>query len=94
MQFQKYYKPVHLNWHHLLFSDTPDGANANALYLTIVEMAKAYNLNLYEYLKYLLEHRPNKDMSDDELAKLAPWSEEVQEKCSKQMEQNVSVQES
>ena len=64
------------------------------LQLTIVEMAKAYNLNLYEYLKYLLEHRPNKDMADDELAKLAPWSEEVQEKCSKQMEQNVSVQES
>lgn len=77
-----------------MFSDTPDGANANALYLTIVEMAKAYNLNLYEYLKYLLEHRPNKDMSDDELAKLAPWSKEVQEKCSKKMEQNVSVQES
>lgn len=68
------------NW---LFSDTTDGANAP--YLTIDEMAKAYNLNLYEYLKYLLEHRPNKDMSDDELAKLAPWSKEVQEKCGKKM---------
>lgn len=84
-------RPVTVGRKNWLFSDTPDGANANALYLTIVEMAKAYNLNLYEYLKYLLEHRPNKDMSDDELAKLAPWSEEVQEKCSKQMEQNVSV---
>lgn len=49
-------------------------------------MAKAYNLNLYEYLKYLLEHRPNRDMTDDELAKLAPWNEDVQK--------NVSVQES
>ena len=87
-------RPVTVGRKNWLFSDTPDGANANALYLTIVEMAKAYNLNLYEYLKYLLEHRPNKDMSDDELAKLAPWSEEVQEKCSKQLEQNVSVQES
>ena len=87
-------RPVTVGRKNWLFSDTPDGANANALYLTIVEMAKAYNLNLYEYLKYLLEHRPNKDMSDDELAKLAPWSEEVQEKCSKQMERNVSVQES
>ena len=86
-------RPVTVGRKNWLFSDTPDGANANALYLTIVEMAKVYNLNLYEYLKYLLEHRPNKDMSDDELAKLAPWSEEVQEKCSKQMEQNVSVQE-
>lgn len=87
-------RPVTVGRKNWLFSDTPDGANANALYLTIVEMAKAYNLNLYEYLKYLLGNRPNKDMSDDELAKLAPWSEEVQEKCSKQMEQNVSVQES
>ena len=51
-------------------------------------------MNLYEYLKYLLEHRPNKDMADDELARLAPWSEEVQVKCSKKNEQNVSVQES
>ena len=87
-------RPVTVGRKNWLFSDTPDGANANALYLTIVEMAKAYNLNLYDYLKYLLGNRPNKDMSDDELAKLAPWSEEVQEKCSKQMEQNVSVQES
>ena len=54
--------------------------------LTIVEMAKAYNLNLYEYLKYLLEHRPNKDMKDNELAKLAPWNAEVQEKCSNKTE--------
>lgn len=29
------------NW---LFSDTPDGASANALYLTIVEMANSYHL--------------------------------------------------
>lgn len=87
-------RPVTVGRKNWLFSDTPDGASANALYLTIVEMAKAYDLNLYEYLKYLLEHRPNKDMSDDELAKLAPWSKEVQEKCSKKNEQNVSVQES
>ena len=68
------------NW---LFSDTPDGSSANALYLTIVEMAKAYGLNLYKYLKYLLEHRPNRDMTDDELSKLAPWNEDVQKKCCK-----------
>lgn len=46
-------------------------------------MAKAYGLNLYEYLKYLLEHRPNRDMADGELAKLAPWNEDVQKKCCK-----------
>ena len=87
-------RPVTVGRKNWLFSDTPDGASANALYLTIVEMAKAYGLNLYEYLKYLLEHRPNRDMADDELAKLAPWNEDVQKKCCKKNEQNVSVQES
>lgn len=76
------------------FFDTPNGASANALYLTIVEIVKAYDLNLYEYLKYLLEHRSNKDMTDDELAKLAPWSKKVQIKCSKKNEQKISVQRS
>ena len=79
-------RPVTVGRKNWLFSDTPDGAKANSLYLTIVEMAKAYNLNLYEYLKFLLEHRPNKRMSDDELANLAPWSETVQELCRNKME--------
>ena len=87
-------RPVTVGRKNWLFSDTPDGASANALYLTIVEMAKAYGLNLYEYPKYLLEHRPNGDMTDGELAKMAPWNKNVQKKCCKKNEQNVSVQES
>ena len=83
-------RPVTVGRKNWLFSDTPEGASANALYLTIVEMAKAYDINLYDYLKYLLEHRPNKNMKDEELSMLAPWSKEVQETCSKKVEQNVS----
>jgi hypothetical protein len=60
-----------------LFSDTLEGASANTLYLTIIEMAKAYDLNLYEYVKFLLENRPSEGMSDEEIAKLAPWNETV-----------------
>ena len=44
----------------------------------MVEMAKAYDLNIYGYLKFLLEHRPGKDMTDEQLAELAPWSEKLQ----------------
>lgn len=44
-------------------------------------MAKQYGLNLYEYFKFLFEHRPNMDMSDEELVMLAPWSEYAQEQC-------------
>lgn len=63
------------NW---LFSSSVDGANASAVVYTMVEMAKAHDLNIYEYLKYLLEHRPTKEMSDEQLADLAPWSEKLQ----------------
>ena len=57
------------NW---LFSDSPKGAHANTLYLTVVEMGKAYGLNLYKYLNFLFEQRPDRDMLDEELEKLAP----------------------
>ena len=79
-------RPVTVGRRNWLFSDTPDGATANALYLTIVEMAKAYNLNLYEYLKFLLESRPSKEMTDAQLANLAPWSETVQALCKNKTE--------
>ena len=64
-----------------LFSETPDGAHANTIYLSIIEMAKDYNLNIYEYIKYMLEQRPNEHMSDEKLDQLAPWSESVQQLC-------------
>lgn len=57
------------NW---LFSASPKGASASAAVYTMVEMAKANYLNVYKYLAYLLEHRPNADMSDEQLEDLAP----------------------
>ena len=66
------------NW---LFSATPKGATASALVYTMVEMAKANDLNIYKYLTYLLEHRPSEEMSDDQLEPLTPWSEDVQAAC-------------
>lgn len=75
-------RPVTVGRKNWLFSDSSDGATANAMYLTIVEMAKAYDLNLYEYLKFLLEHRPNENMADEELDYLAPWSIDMQKQCS------------
>ena len=74
-------RPVTVGRKNWLFSDTAEGAKANALYLTVVEMAKIYHLNLYEYLKFLFEHRPNKEMTDEEFENLAPWSKHVQELC-------------
>ena len=44
-------------------------------------MAKANDLNVYKYLTYLLEQRPNESMSDEQLEKIAPWSEDVKQRC-------------
>jgi hypothetical protein len=66
------------NW---LFSDTPKGADASATVYTIVEMAKANNLNVYKYLVYLLERLPGTPMNDQNLAQLTPWSKDVIDNC-------------
>jgi transposase len=83
-------RPVTVGRKNWLFSDTTDGATANSLFLTIVEMAKTYQLNLYEYLKFLFEHRPSNSMTDQELAKLAPWDENVQQLCSQKCSEKIS----
>ena len=66
-----------------LFADTPKGAAANAVLYTLVETARANELDLYEYLCYLLRELPNTDFQNkpEKLDKLLPWSEELPEKC-------------
>ena len=64
------------NW---LFSDTVNGANASALVYSIVETAKANDVDIYLYLKYLLLKTPTNLTSDEELEKLCPWSPECKE---------------
>lgn len=44
------------NW---LFSASPKGAASSAIVYTMVEMAKANDLNTYKYLTYLLSQRPD-----------------------------------
>ena len=49
------------NW---LFSDTPSGADASMKIYSMIETAKANELDPHKYLSFLLEHRPSADMSD------------------------------
>lgn len=72
----------HLLW---LFCDSTDGANASVVCFTIIEMAKAYDLNIYKYLNFLLEKRPNARTAQKELEKLTPWNEEVQRMFARKM---------
>lgn len=64
------------NW---LFADTPEGATASALVYSIVETAKANDVDVYYYLKYLLLKTPTKLTSDEDLEKLCPWNPECKE---------------
>lgn len=78
-------RPFTLGRKNWLFSDTPKGADASAAVYSIVETAKANNLNIYTYLNYLLLYMPDMDyrkypeMLDD----MMPWSERVRQECGK-----------
>ena len=56
------------NW---LFNCTPEGASASACIYSLIETAKANDLEPYWYLKYLFEHLP-KAMTADEFMALMP----------------------
>lgn len=75
------------NW---LFCNSTDGADANAIIYTMVEMAKAYNLNIYQYLNFILEQRPSSDMTDEQLFNFAPWNETVQKTCNTEKKEAIS----
>ena len=66
-----------------LFADTPKGAMTNAVLYTLVQSAKANELDVYEYLKYLLEEMPNnRHLEHPEIIdRYLPWSSELPERC-------------
>lgn len=66
-----------------LFADTPKGAFANGVLYTLVESARANDLDVYEYLKYLLTEIPNNHHLENPsvIDQLLPWSKELPEQC-------------
>ena len=66
-----------------LFSDTPKGANASAIVYSLVESAKANDLNPYSYLLRLLTELPMYDgqPAQQDIDKLMPWSDYIQKHC-------------
>lgn len=74
-------RPVTVGRRNWLFCDTADGANANMMVYSLLETTRANGLNPQKYLEYLLETRPNKNMSDEKLKNMAPWNPNIQECC-------------
>ena len=70
--------------------DTVGGANASAIIYSIVETAKANDLNIYKYLKYLLTEIPQHmdETSTDFIEDLLPWSKTLPPECRKKKASN------
>ena len=71
------------NW---LFSSSVARAEASTDIYTIIDMAKIHGLNRQKYLEYILEHSSDAEMTDGELALLAPWNKGV-----KRLAENVTI---
>ena len=66
-------RPFVISRKNLLFSGTPDGAEAYALLYSLIETAKANNLEPYTYLRYIFDKLPLASMLEDYEA-LLPWN--------------------
>jgi len=68
------------NW---LFSDTSKGAKASAVVYSIVETAKANNLNVYMYLVHIFSKMPGSDIKSDPalINDFMPWSQKLPDYC-------------
>ena len=69
------------NW---LFCDTPRGAQSSAIVYSLVETAKANDLDPYCYLYYLLSELPSYygNISSTQLEQFLPWSNATKTACS------------
>ena len=68
---------------NFLFSATNKGADASALFMSVIETAKRNGLNVFGYLSYLMLVLPSwgKTPSDEQLDSIMPWSAALPETC-------------
>ena len=66
------------NW---LFSDTVKGAKSSAIIYSLIETAKANNIEPYTYLNLILTDMQymGRPFSNEELESFMPWSKEIKE---------------
>ena len=68
-------KPFTIGRKNWLFNNTPSGAYASAAMYSLVETAKANNLEPYRYMEKLFEKIPEAERKED-LERLLPWNME------------------
>ena len=66
-----------------VFKAADKGADASALFMSVIETAKRNGLNVFGYLSYLMLVLPSwgKTPSEEQLDSIMPWSETLPETC-------------
>ena len=72
-------KPFVICRKNFLFCNTPSGARTTAVAFSLVETAKANDLDPFKYLEYIFEKLSQDDDYDLEL--LMPWTDDVRDTC-------------
>ena len=65
-----------------LFHTSVDGAVASSIIYSLVETAKANNLNVFQYIYTLLLYMPGYKDRSEGIEQLLPWSDFIREHCS------------
>ena len=78
-------KPFVMSRRNFLFCDTAKGATSSALCFSMIETAKANNLDPFEYLLFLLQELPKLGEKPDEiqLREYLPWATTIPAYCRK-----------
>lgn len=65
-----------------LFHNSENGARSSAIIYSLVETAKANNINVYQYLYTLLLYMPDYKNEPAGVEAMMPWSDFIKERCS------------
>ena len=78
-------KPFVMSRRNFLFYDTAKGATSSALCFSMIEAAKANNLDPFGYLLFLLQELPRlgEKPDDEQLRDYLPWSTTIPAYCRK-----------
>ena len=76
-------RPIVVGRKKWLFSDTPDGAQASATVYSVMETAKANDLNPEKYISHLLTVLPERFAHDPkaQIDGLLPWAHGLHDLC-------------
>ena len=75
-------RPFTIGRKNFVLIESSRGANASAILYSLVETAKANNLNVFQYIYTLLLYMPGYKDRPEGIEQLLPWSDFIKERCS------------